>query len=600
MRNLTRLGRLLPITHWLRTYDRQTFLRDFFGAAIVSFLFIPQSLAYAVQAGLPASAGLYASIVPVMGYALFGTSRVLAIGPFAITSLMTGAILSRYAPHGTAEYAGLALVLAMLTGLVLLLMGIMRLGFLSNFLSYPVSSAYITASAILIAASQLKLVLGIEAHGATLPEIVPQLLANAQTFNAITATIGGLAIVAIALARVYLEALLVRFGLATEVAVMTSRAAPLLVAAIAGAVTYFDDLPAKGVAIVGPLAGGIPPFTPPPVDASLWLKLLPSAALIALVSFIGSVSTAQTFAAKKRETILPNQELLGQGVANVLAAFFGGFPVTGGFSRTVVNYSAGVRTPIASIFTGLGIALVSGLLGPALVYLPQAVLAAIVIVAVMSLADINTLRRTWVYSGADFAAAIATLVLTLLYGVEIGIIAGILISVALFLYRTSRPHLATVGLVPHTEHFRSVSRHEVITSPTVLSVRVDQSLYFANARYLEERIATLLTELPQVRHLVLICSAVNEIDASALESLESLNERLRDMGVSFHLSEVKGPIMDRLRRSNFLSHLTGRVFLSHYLAMVDLDPDMVARAKTSSVRIAAASAEKHAERDAVT
>jgi SulP family sulfate permease len=583
MRNVTPLGRILPITHWLSHYDRQTLAHDLFGAMIVSFLFIPQSLAYAVQAGLPASAGLYASIAPVIGYALFGTSRSLAVGPFAITSLMTGAILSRFAAHGSADYVALALVLALLTGLILALMGLLRLGFLSNFLSYPVSSAYITASAILIATSQLKLILGIEGHGTTLPEIVPQLIVHARETNAATAGVGGLSIIAIGLARGKFEGFLCKLGLGAQAASMGARAAPLAVAGAAAAAVYFGDLQRAGVRVVGSLSGGIPPFTVPPVGFDIWLKLLPSAALIALVGFMGAVSTAQTFAAKKRETILPDQELLGLGAANILAAFFGGFPVTGAVTRTVVNHSAGVRTPVASVFTAVGIALVSGLLAPLLFYLPQAVLAAIVIVAATSLADLKTLRQTWVYSGADFAAALATLVLTLLYGVEIGIVGGMLISVTLYLYRTSRPHLAVVGLVPHTEHFRSVMRYDVITSPTVLNVRVDESLYFANARYLEERIGTLVAEEANVKHLVLICSAINDIDASALESLEALNERLRDMGVTFHLSEVKGPVMDRLRRSEFLTRLSGRVYLSQFLAIADLDADVVRRGRSQGL-----------------
>jgi len=591
MRNPTRAERLLPLLYWLRRYDRSTFLGDAFGAAIVSFLFIPQSLAYAVQAGLPPSAGLYASIVPVMGYALFGTSRSLAIGPFAITSLMTGTILSRFAVHGSPEYAALALVLAVLCGLFLIAMGLARLGFLANFLSYPVTSGYITASALLIALSQFKLILGVHGAGTTLPEILPHLWQSLPSTHLPTAIIGVSAIAALSLARSHLAGLLTRWGAGAGAASLVARAAPLLVAALAGLAVHQWHLQDRGVAIVGALKGGLPPLTIPPFDPAIWAALAPSAALLAFVGFIGSVSTAQTFAAKERARVLPDHELLAQGAANVLAGFFGGFPVTGGFSRTVVNHSAGVRTPVASIFTGIGIALVSGLLAPFLYYLPQAVLAAIVIVAVMSLADVQTLKSTWAYSRADFTAAAVTIATTLMAGVEMGVLAGVLVSIALYLYRASRPHMAVVGLVPNTEHFRNEQRYDVITSGSVLGVRVDESLFFANARFLEEQLAALAAQHKEIRDLVLICSAVNSIDASALQSLESINQQLHDMGVAFHLSEVKGRVMDRLQRSDFLKRLTGRVYLSHYQAMAELDPEVIRRGDEQHAALRAVVAE---------
>ena len=597
MRNLTRSERLLPLLFWLRRYDRETFLRDAFGAAIVSFLFIPQSLAYAVQAGLPASAGLYASIVPVFGYALFGTSRTLAIGPFAITSLMTGTILSRFAAHGSPEYAALALALAVISGLFLIGMGLLRLGFLANFLSYPVTSGYITASALLIALSQFKLILGVHGAGTTLPEILPHLLASLPGLHWPTTIIGMLAIATIGWSRARLAGLLLRWGLPDATGAMAARAAPLFVAAAAGLAVYFLRLQDRGVAIVGDLRGGFPPFTVPPFDLATWLNLAPSAVLLAFVGFIGSVSTAQSFAAKDRARVLPDHELVAQGAANVFAGFSGGFPVTGGFSRTVVNYGAGVKTPLASIMTGIGIALVSGSLAPLLYYLPQAVLAAIVIVAVMSLADVQTLKTTWTYARSDFTAAAVTIAATLMEGVEIGILAGVLVSIALFLYRASRPNVALVGLVPNTEHFRSEDRHDVITSGTVLGVRVDESLFFANARYLEEQLVALAAEHRDIKHLVLICSAVNSIDASALQSLGSLNALLQEMGVALHLSEVKGPVMDRLQRSDFLTRLTGRIFLSHYQAMAELDPEVIRRGDEQAAALRAVVAEMAVEKE---
>lgn len=580
MRQAEGLGRIFPILHWLQTYDRSTLTHDLMGAAIVSFMFIPQSLAYALLAGLPVTAGLYASILPLIGYVVFGTSRFLAVGPVAIISLLTASALAPYAAPGSPDYVMMALTLAFLSGVMLIAMGIFRMGFLSNFLSYPVISGFVTASAILIAVSQFKTVLGIETQGSTLLELLPQLFEKASGLHPVTTLVGSLAVIFLILVRNGLAGFLGRFGVSPGLATATARMGPLAAAAFATVAALWFGLEAQGVKTVGALPSGLPPFTLPSFSGEVWRQLLFSAFLISLIGFIESISVAQRFAAKHRNLILPNNELVGLGASNIIASFCGAFPVTGGFSRSAVNYDAGVKTPMASLFTGLGIALVITFLGGYIAHVPQAVLAATIIVAVMSMADLKVLAQTWTYSRPDFAAAAATIGMTLIEGVEIGILSGIVLSVGLFLYRTSRPHVAVVGLVPDTEHFRNVLRHDVITSPHILSIRIDESLYFANARYLEERLTALLLEQPQVKHLILFCSAVNDIDASALESLEALNQRLKDMGVTFHLSEVKGPVMDRLRRSDLLEQLTGKVFLSQFHAVAALDPDLLKRAWT--------------------
>jgi len=285
---------------------------------------------------------------------------------------------------------------------------------------------------------------------------------------------------------------------------------------------------------------------------------------------VESISVAQTLAAKKRQRIDPDQELIGLGAANVGAAFTGGYPVTGGFARSVVNFDAGAETPAAGAFTAVGLAIAAMALTPLIYYLPTATLAATIIVAVLSLVDLGILKRAWDYSKADFAAVSATILVTLGFGVELGVTTGVALSILIHLYKTSRPHMAVVGRVPGTEHYRNVLRHEVITDPHILTVRVDESLYFANARYLEDRIYDMVAQRDDLHHVILMCPAVNEIDMSALESLEAINERLDALGVKFHLSEVKGPVMDRLRSTHFLEDLTGEVFLSQHQAMREL------------------------------
>lgn len=565
--------RLLPALGWLRRYDRETMASDSLAALIVTIMLIPQSLAYAMLAGLPPQIGLYASVAPLLLYALFGTSRTLAVGPVAVVSLMTAAAVSQVATPGSPEYLAAALVLALLSGLILLGMGLLRLGFVANFLSHPVISGFISASGILIAVSQIKHITGIPAGGDTLPAMLRALWLGMDRLNMPTLVIGMAATGFLFCVRRWLKPLLRRAGLGPRPADMIAKAGPVAAIAAAIGAVILLDLDRAGVRILGVIPQGLPPLTLPFFDVDLWGRLLPAALLLSLVGFVESVSVAQTLAAKRRQRIDADQELIGLGAANLGAALTGGYPVTGGFARSVVNFDAGAETPMASVLTAGGITVTALFLTPLLFHLPQAVLAATIIVAVLSLVDLGALVRTFHYSRSDFAAQAATMALVLLVGVESGIVAGVTLSLLLFLWRTSRPHMAVVGLVPGTEHFRNIERHRVLECPSILSIRVDESLYFANTRYLEDRIQALVAARPAVRHMVLICSAVNMIDASALESLETIADRLKMAGIIFHLSEVKGPVMDKLNQTDFLNHLTGRVFLSHFDAWVELSCD---------------------------
>jgi sulfate permease, SulP family len=559
-------GRYLPILEWGRGYDRQTLTEDLVAAAIVTIMLIPQSLAYAMLAGLPPEVGLYASILPIVAYALFGTSRSLAVGPVAVVSLMTLSAASAVAAPGSAEFIAAALVLALLSGLILLAMGLLRLGFLANLLSHPVVSGFITASGIIIATSQLKSILGVSASGETLPELAASLVRAAPGANLATLAIGLASAAFLFWVRKGLKPLLVKVGLAPRTADLFAKSGPIAAVAASILAVVAFDLQAQGVKVVGQIPQSLPPFTVPLFDAELWRRLAVPALLISIIGFVESVSVAQTLAAKRRQRIDPDQELVGLGAANVAAAFSGGYPVTGGFARSVVNFDAGARTPAAGAFTAAGILVAALFLTPLLGPLPIATMGATIIVAVLSLVDLKKPAEVWRYSRTDFAAMMATILITLLAGVEMGVIAGVAVSLALFLWRSSRPHAAIVGRVPETEHFRNVRRHKVFTDPRVLTLRVDESLTYLNARWLEEFVLEQVAEHPALRQLILMCSAVNAIDASALESLEAINHRLSDAGVALHLSEVKGPVMDALRRSSLLDELTGKVWLSQNAA----------------------------------
>jgi len=558
------LRQYFPILDWGRTYTRQALSNDLIAAVIVTIMLIPQSLAYALLAGLPPEAGIYASIAPILLYAIFGTSRALAVGPVAVVSLLTAAAIGQVAEQGTAGYAVAALTLAFLSGGFLVLMGVFRLGFLANFLSHPVIAGFITASGILIATSQLKHILGVTAHGHTLPEMLGSILKHLNEINWITVAIGVAATGFLFWVRKHLKPSLRRLGVPPLLADILTKAGPVAAVVATTVAVWAFDLAARGVNIVGTVPQSLPPLTVPSLSPDLLGALVVPAILISVIGFVESVSVAQTLAAKKRQRIDPDQELIGLGAANLGAAFTGGYPVTGGFSRSVVNYDAGAETPAAGAFTAIGLGIAAVALTPLVYYLPNATLAATIIVAVLSLVDLSILKKTWGYSRADFTAVAATILLTLTLGVEIGVAAGVSISVLLHLYKTSRPHVAEVGLVAGSQHFRNINRHEVATDPTLMTLRVDESLYFVNARFLEDLVQRRVTEGCAIRNVVVMCSAVNDVDYSALESLEAINNRLKDMGVGFHLSEVKGPVMDRLKRSHFLADLNGQVFLSQF------------------------------------
>ena len=572
--NLSALSGYFPILTWGRTYGRDTLTSDLLAAVIVTIMLIPQSLAYALLAGLPAEMGLYASILPLIAYAIFGTSRVLAVGPVAVVSLMTAAAVGNLGLDTSAQVIAASITLAFLSGLILTAMGLFRLGFLANFLSHPVIAGFITASGLLIALSQLKHVLGIAAHGHTAPEILVSLFSHLGAINIPTFVIGASTIGFLFWVRRGLKPMLIRLGLRPKLADVLAKAGPVGAVAATTLAVWMLGLEARGVAIVGAVPSGLPPLTAPAMDLDLLRALFIPALLISIIGFVESISVAQTLAARRRQRIVPDQELIGLGTSNIAASLTGGYPVTGGFARSVVNFDAGAQTPAAGAYTAVGILIAAMFLTPALFFLPKATLAATIIVAVLGLVDFSIPVRAWSYSRVDFAAVMATILLTLGMGVETGVTAGVVLSIALHLYKTSRPHVAEVGIVPGTQHFRNIHRHKVVTDPALVTLRIDESLYFANASFLQDLVQNRVAGQTEVRHVVLMCSAVNEIDLSALESLEAINTSLGENDIKLHLSEVKGPVMDRLKRSHFLDQLTGQVFLSQWDAVRTLTPDI--------------------------
>ena len=560
----------IPALGWIRTYHFADLRSDLIAAAIVAVMLIPQSLGLALVAGVPPQAGLYAAMSGLVTYALFGSSRTLSVGPVAVLSLMTAAALSRLPLETPAEFAGAALTLSFMTGAILLFAGIFRLGFVSNFIPRPVLEAFITASAILIILSQMQLLLDIPLPGHNVLEMLASLIASITETHLPTLWTGLAAIVFLIFFRQRLALILVRFGVRRGPARSFARAGPIALAAIAIALSWLFDLEQYGLELLGEIPSGLPTLTLPDFSPTLLINLFISALPLAMVCYVESFSIAQTLAVRRRQTIKPNLELRGLGAANLTSSFTGGMPVAGGFSRSLVNFEAGASTPAAGVFAAVLIAIVVLFLTPVMYWLPQVCLAAAILMAVYPLINFSVFTKSWRHSRRDFLAVAMTLLVTLTRGAEAGIGVGVLTALLMHLYKTSRPHVAVVGRMAGTEHFRNVKHYEVETSENLLSVRIDEALYFPNTRYLESLLFRLVAERPGLKHVVLMCPAVNDIDLSAVETLENINDILAESEISLHLSEVKEPVMKKLKGSRFLSQLSGKTFLTQNQAFEEL------------------------------
>lgn len=567
---MNRLEKYLPALIWLKSYSKADMRTDTVASLIATILLIPQSMGYALLAGLPAVVGLYAGIVPSILYSLFGTSRTLAVGPVAITSMMTATVAMPFALPGSENYAAIAIMLAFLSGVFLVLMSLLKMGFLSNLLSHPVISGFISASAIIIAVGQFKHFIGVEATGNNLIEQVQSMMLDLESINLPTAILSALSIAAILLLKRYLTPALIRCRLPLHLAELFGKAGPVLVVIVTTACVAFFSLDQMGISIVGHVASRLPTIDMTGMDLDTMMALLPGAFLISVVGFVGSVSVAQSFAAKRKEDINPNQELVGLGLANLGAALSASFPVTGGFSRSVVNVSAGAKTPMTGILTALFMLLTLLFFTPLFYYLPKAVLAVSITISILQLVDFNDFLRLYRFSKKEAFALLATFLAVLFVSMETGIILGVTLSLLFFLWHTSHPHIAVVGRLPGTQNFRNVKRFDVETDPQIITVRIDENLFFANARVLEDYILSLVSQHKDVEHLILMCTAINMIDASALDSLETIDDRLQSAGITLHLSEIKGPVMDKLIKSSFMEQLSGSVFLTQHQAMETL------------------------------
>ncbi len=560
----------IPAWEWMQKYQSQYLLGDITAGIVVTSLLIPQSMAYALLAGLPPQVGLYASIVPTIAYPLFGTSKVLAVGPVAVSSLMVAAAIAKLAPQGTTEYLTLALTIAFLVGAIAVMMGILRMGFLVNFLSRSVISGFISGALIIVIVSQIDHLLGLGVPATT--SFIEALMKTLGLMTHINRTTSILGLTSVSILLYFNQPLvdwLKHLGWSDAQILPISKGAPLLVVIFGTLMTFVWRLDqTEGVEIVGAIPAGLSGLTIPILDLETWQTLLSAALAIAIVGYMEGFAGGQAIASKSRERIDPNQELIAFGIANIGAAFSGGYPVTGAVSRSMVSFSAGANTGLASMITGVFAIITLMFFTSWFYFLPQTCLAAIIITAVYKLIDFATLKRMWNYDKADAIAWIATFATVLLWDVQAGIIFGAIIAIALHLYRTSQPHIAIVGRIEDSSDFRDILHHEVKTNPQVLAIRIDANLYFANAQYVQNFLNQAIRDRPEVTSILLVCSAINFIDTSSLEMLESLIATLNPLNINFYFSEIKSPVMEKLEHIGFVD-LVGRdrFFLSTDIAM---------------------------------
>ncbi len=537
------LKQFVPILEWLPQYSKKELTGDLAAGITVGVMLIPQGMAYAMIAGLPPIYGLYACTLPLILYAIFGTSRQLAVGPVAMVSLLTAAGVGVLAEQGTETYITLAVSLALLVGLIQFGLGVFRLGFLVNFLSHPVISGFTSAAALIIGLSQLKHLLGVDIpRSHHIHEILWHAIQQFGHINWMTFTIGILGIVLILLGK----------------RIHPAMPSQLLAVVFGILAVWLLGLTDYGVKIVGEVPKGLPSFSMPQFDAATIEALLPAALAISLVGFMESIAVAKAIQARhKNYKVDPNQELIALGIANIGGSFFKSYPVTGGFSRTAVNDQAGAKTGMASIISALFIMLTLLFLTPLFYYLPKAILASVIMVAVFGLIDYKEVIHLWKANRTDLALLLITFVATLSLGIEQGIGIGVILSLAMVIFRTTRPHIARLGRIPGTRVYKNVERFDNLEiRDDVLIIRFDAQLYFANVNHFRETLESYAVQLgDQLKAIILDAESINNIDSTGVHTLLDVIQDFRQQGIDFYLVGLKGPVRDALTRAHALEQI---------------------------------------------
>lgn len=553
-------ARLIPA--WLRHYQLSALPTDVIAGLVVGVLVIPQSLGYAVLAGLPPVYGLYAAIVPVVVYAWLGSSNVQAVGPVAITAIMTASSLHAYADQGAEQYVLMASLLAFMVGALLWIAGRLKLGWIMQFISRGVSAGFISGAAVLIFVSQLKYLTAIPIAGNSLVGYLSTMEKCVSALHPLTLVIG-VAAFSLLVANRYGSDWMWRSWLNARYTKWAERLFPLIILALAILLSVVLQWSSYGVATIGGIPQGLPRFTLPHVpnfrEAS---NLLPTAGLMALIIFVSSSSVASTYARLRGERFDANRELTGLGLANLAGGVFQSFAIAGGFSRTAINADSGARTPLASLVTVIVMIATLIAFGNALAPLPYAILGATIMASIIGLIDITTLKSAWQRDRLDAASFLAAFFGVLVFGLNTGLVVGLMVSFASLIWQSSQPHVAVVGQLAGTSHFRNINRHDVVTFSNLLMIRIDESLFFGNSESVHRRVVEANQQYDEATEIVLIMAAVNHIDLTGQEMLINLNKELALQNKRLHFSFIKGPVMDIIGHTPIITELTGNVYLS--------------------------------------
>ncbi|MBT8194835.1 MAG: solute carrier family 26 protein [Bacteroidia bacterium] len=549
---------LIPALDWIQNYKKEYLTGDLTAGLTVGVMLIPQGMAYSMLAGLPPIYGLYASTIPLIIYALFGTSRQLAVGPVAMVALLISSGVGALATIGSNEFIALAILLALMVGVIQFAMGIFKLGFLVNFLSHPVIAGFTSAAAIIIGFSQLKHLLGFNIPRGKVHEIILNVIENFGSINVPTLLIGAGAIALLLIIK----------------SINKKIPGPLLAVLFGIGAVYFLGLHEQGVKIVKDVPGGLDIFGIPSIDLTSVTSLIPVALTIAFIGFMESIAVAKAIQAKHKDyEVTANKELIGLGLANIIGSFFKAFPVTGGFSRTAVNDQAGARTGLSSIISAVLIIFTLLFLTEYFYFLPNAILAAIIMVAVFGLIDIKEAKHLLKNDRGDFYLFLITAIGTLTLGIESGILLGVVLSIALVIYKVSYPHVAVLGNVPGTDEFRNIRRFaDLETYEDKLILRFDAQLYFANSNYFKDFVISSIHKNPRISHVILDARAVSSIDSSAIHMLHDLIIDLKNQNIALHIVEAIGPLRDKFKK-NGITDLMGKeqfhLSIQHAVASID-------------------------------
>ena len=538
-----RIKEHIPFLQWLPNYKKAWLKKDIFSGLTIGTILIPQGIAYATIAGLPPVYGLYTAMIPQLVYAILGTSRQLAVGPAAMDSLIVASGVSAIAAVGSQHFITLSILLAFMVGFFQFIFGVFQMGFLVNFLSKPVISGFTSGSAIIIASNQFGNLTGIDIERSNhVYAIFYSLITYLHNLHWITLVLGITSIIALVILKIYFK----KFP------------GSLLAVVLGILVVYFFRLDQQGVVILGEIPKGLPSFSLPNFDQKFIEQLSGLALTLALIGFMEAISIAKSIEAKHNSyEVKPNKELIALGFGNMIGSLFQSFPATAGFARTAVNDQSGAKTPLSSVIAAVIIGLSLMFLTPLFFFLPKAVLAGIIVVAAIGLLDFSLPSSLLRYNLKDLLVLNSTLLITIFIGIKEGILFGIILSLVILIYKTTKPHIAVLGKVPETHFYRNVDRFDhLIVYDEILIVRFDAQLYFANTSYFKDQVKNFAEKKgSQLKMIIINGESLNALDSSAIFAIDEIHDYFSEKGITLVFTGLKGPVRDTMVKSKLMKKI---------------------------------------------